>query len=137
MRISEFKDIEKFLTEHHVFGECIIEEFRLIEYGTTFEVAINYIWDVTGELRPNIDVPEIIVLRLRSVQELHINNALTQEMLRHPEDINWGLNEIAGIKLVSDTVEADSEHSFIHLAFVWEGDRRIDVIFSQFEVVFN
>jgi hypothetical protein len=134
MRTSESKNIEKFLIEHRGFAECIIEEFLLTDYGTTFEVAINYIWDTTGELRSNIDEPQTIVLRFRLVQELRINNALTEQMLRHPQDINWGLNEIAGIKIVSNAVEAGSEHSFIHLAFVWEGDRRIEVIFSEFEV---
>ena len=56
-------------------------------------------------------------------------------MFRHPENINWGFNEIARIKHVGNKVEADSEHSFIHLAFVWEGDRRIDVVFVEFEVL--
>lgn len=134
MRTSESKHIEKFLIEHRGFAECIIEEFLLTDYGTTFEVAINYIWDATGKLRSNIDEPQTIVLRFKLIQELHINNALTGQMLRHPEDINWGLNEIARIKLVSDTVEAGSEYSFIHLVFVWEGDRRMEVIFSEFEV---
>ena len=135
MRTSESKDIEKFLIEHRGFAECIIEEFLLTDYGTTFEVAINYIWDATGELRPNIDESQRIVLRFRLVQELHINNSLTEQMLRHPENINWGLNEIARIKHVGNKVEAGSEHSFIHLVFVWEGDRRIDVVFVEFEVL--
>ena len=135
MRTTESKDIEKFLIEHQGFKECIIEEFRLTDYGTTFEVAINYIWDAIGQLRSNIDEPQRLVLRFRLVQELHINNALTQQMLRHPENINWGLNEIARIKFVKETVEAGSERPFMHLAFVWEGDRRIEVIFSEFEAL--
>ena len=134
MRTSESKNVEKFLIEHRGFAECIIQEFLLTDYGTTFEVAINYIWDATGEIGLNIDESQTIVLRFKLVRELRINNALTEQMLTHPDDINWGLNEIARIKLVSDAVEAGSEHSFIHLAFVWEGNRRIEVIFSEFEV---
>ena len=48
---------------------------------------------------------------------------------------DWGLNEIASLKLISDTGDANSEHPFLHMAFVWEGDRRIDVIFLEFEVL--
>ena len=135
MRTTESIDIQKFLIEHKGFAECIIEEFRLTDYGTTFEVALNYIWDATGQLRSNIDEPQRIVLRFRLFQELKINNSLNEQMLRHPEDINWGLNEIACIKLVGDKVEAGAEHSFIQLAFVWEGNRRIDVVFLEFEVI--
>ena len=135
MRTSEVKNIEKFLIEHRGFEECIIEEFHLTDYGTTFEVAINYIWDATGQLRANLDEPQTIVLRFRLVQVLHIDNAFTQQMLRYPGEINWGLNEIARIKLVNDPVEVGSERSFIHLRFVWEGDRKIDVVFLEFEVL--
>ena len=135
MRTSDSKDIERFLIEHRGFAECIIEKFLLTDYGTTFEVAINYIWDAVGKVRSKIDESQVILLRFRSVQELHINNALTQQMLRHPQEIDWGLNEIARLVLVSDTVDAGAEHLSLHLAFIWEGDRRIDVIFSELEVV--
>ena len=64
-----------------------------------------------------------------------MSNALNSKMLRNPESINWGLNEVALVKVVDDRLQI-YEHSPVpltHLAFLWEGERRIDVIFSELE----
>jgi hypothetical protein len=136
MRTSNRKEIEEFFREHKNFSECIIEKLALKDYGATLEVVFNYIWTESVELRPNLDERYEIVLRFRLVQELHINNALNSSMLRDPESINWGLNEVALVKVVDDNELQRDEPSPVpltHLAFFWEGDRRIDVIFHKLE----
>jgi hypothetical protein len=138
MRTSNRKEIEAFLNEHKDFSECIIEELALKDYGTTLDVVFNYIWTDTGEVRPNLNERNAIVLRFRLVQELHINNALNSSMLRNPESINWGLNEVALVQLVKDDSASQTSNpppaALNHLALLWEGERRIDIVFSELEV---
>jgi hypothetical protein len=139
MKTSDTREIKVFLEEQREFSECIIEELALKNYGTTFEVVFNYIWNDSGELRANLDEPQGISLRFRLLQELRINNSLTSSMLRNPESINWGINEVALVKVMNDSnafqTSEISQVPLIHVAFLWEGDRRIDVLFSEFEAV--
>ena len=134
MRTSEPREVETWLAKHQGFSECIIERLVLSDYGTTFEVVINYIWDGTGRLRSDLDESRRITLRFLLVQELRINNALTRQMLAAPENINWGLNEVALVMLVEKPDQIRSDPSFIHVAFLWEGARRIDVVFAELDV---
>ena len=134
MRTSNPHEVETWLAKHKGLSECIIEQLTLRHYGTTFEVVINYVWDANGSLRPDLDEPRQIIVRFLLVQELRINNALTREMLVAPENINWGLNEVAQVTLVKEPDQICSDPSFMHLAFLWEGNRRIDVVFAELEV---
>jgi len=137
MKTSNREQIEAFLREHKGFSECIIEELALKDYGTTLEVRFNYVWSDSGDIRANLNEPFNIVLKFRLVEELHIKNSLSYSMLTKPKSINWGLNEIALLKVVGDSDALPTSESsgtlFTHLVFLWEGDRRIDVIFSEFE----
>ena len=138
MKTNHRKEIEAFLKNHKNFSECIIEELALKDYGTTLDVAFNYIWTDSGELRPDLDKPKNIALRFRLVQELRINNSLNSSIFEHPESINWGLNEVALVQVVKDDralqVRGDSLALLNHVEFLWEGERRIDVVFSELEV---
>ena len=139
MKKSEKRDIERFFHDHKDFSECIIEELVLKDYGTTLEVVFNYVWTDSGELLPNLNEPNDVVLRFHLVQQLQICNALTASMLRNPESINWGLNEVALLKVINDHASQADETSsppLTHVAFLWEGDRRIDVVFVELEVIY-
>lgn len=140
MKKTEKRDIENFFHDHKGFSECIIEELVLKDYGTTFEVVFNYVWTDSGELRPNFNHRNDIVLRFHLVQQLQICNALTASMLRNPESINWGLNEVALLKVIDEHASQADETSWpplTHVAFLWEGDRRIDVVFVELEVLYQ
>lgn len=133
MRTSDPQEVETWIAKHNGFSECIIERLVLSHYGTTFEVVMNYIWDANGSVRSDLDESRQIIIRFLLVQELRINNALTRELLVASENINWGLNEVALVTLVKERDQLGSDPSFMHLAFLWEGNRRIDVVFSQLE----
>lgn len=133
--MSEAEEIEAFLRQHNAFAECIIEELALKHYATTLEVVINYIWDDDGGIRSNLDESRRILLRFQLVEALNIKNGLTLAMLKHPEDMNWGMNEIALVELTMDAETERSEVGYKHLTFFWEGDRRMDVIFVNFEAL--
>jgi hypothetical protein len=138
MKMNRREEIEAFLKRHKNFSECIIEELALKDFGTTFDVVFNYIWTDSGELRPDLDKPNNIGLRFRLVQELSINNSLNSSILGHPESINWGLNEVALVRVMKDDsglqAGEDLPPLLNHVEFLWEGERRIDVFFSELEV---
>jgi hypothetical protein len=135
MRTSEPLEVERWLAQHNGFSECIIERLVVSHYGTTFEVVINNIWDANGSLRSDLEESFLIILRFSLVQELHVNNALTHQMRIAPQNVNWGLNEVALVILVKDSDLIHSDTSLMHIAFLWEGTRRIDVVFSELEVL--
>ena len=74
MKTTEKRDIERLFHNHKEFSECIIEELALKDYGTTLDVVFNYIWTDSGELRPDLNEPNDIILRFQLVQELQICN---------------------------------------------------------------
>jgi len=83
--------------------------------------------------------PHRKTLTLRNVQELHVRNALSEYMVLHPDELNWGLSEVSSVRVVDDA-EVLSRYQFLpiplhHLRCNWEGERRIDVVFSTLDVV--
>ena len=131
------KEIAAFLNKHNGFSEGIIEELSLTDYGTTFEIRMTHDW-AKPDGEKTWPAPKFVILRFRLMQELHITNALTPPMLRSPESINWGLNEVAIVKLLANEAPFSLGRNypgFHRLAFLWEGERRIDVVFSELEVV--
>jgi hypothetical protein len=138
MKTNEKEQIEKLLDSYHSLSECVIETISLSDYGTTVEVVFNYIWDEEGNVRGDLERPKELVLRFRIVQEFHLANALNAYMCEFPREINWGLNEISRAALLSD----DSLNRygslpipFQHMVFYWEGERRLDIIFSELEIL--
>jgi catechol-2,3-dioxygenase len=60
-------------------------------------------------------------------------------MLRNPESINWGLNEVALLRVIDDQESKPDKVStppLTHVAFLWESNRRIDVVFAELEVLY-
>lgn len=115
------------------------------DYGTTLGFVFELAWDAEGHLiaeRP-ADLRTILVT-LFQVQELHLRNSLNDTVLTQPEEIGWGLSEVAWADLENDANRlapyANRPSAFNHLVFRWEGERsgenprRIDVIFSSIEI---
>lgn len=89
-------------------------------------------------MRLNLNERNDIILRFHLVQELQMFNALTASMLEDPKSINWGLNEVALLKVIEDGASKPDKTSampFNRLAFLWEGERRIEILFVELEVL--
>lgn len=134
------EDISKKLEEYKNFQECVLLDVRWYHYGTTVELTFDYVWDTDGKLRTKLNENEPIVVCMRLVQEFRLNNALNEAMVLQSEQINWGLNEVAAIRIVEDSELLDRysklPKDFHHMAVLWErgSSRRIDVIFSELEI---
>lgn len=118
--------------------ECILLDVAWRNQGTTIELRFNYIWDEQKEVRASLDSEDVVVLRFHSVQEFHVKNDLNDFMLKEPDYLNWGLSEIAKVVVEKDsTILAHYKTPVVsmhHIAVRWEGERRIDIIFSGLEV---
>jgi hypothetical protein len=138
MRTSDGGDIARILDGYHGLSECVIESVLLKDYGTTVEIGFDYIWDDEGNVRKDLDRVKELTLRFRIVQVFHMENALNASMSRHPENINWGLNEVALVRVVSDDslpAYAALSVPFNRVDLLWEDERRITLIFSELEVL--
>jgi hypothetical protein len=137
MRTNKSEEIARALAGYNNLQECVIETMALEDYGTTVEIVFDYIWNERGELREDLDQVRRLIVRFRRVQRFHLENALNPHMSEFPEELNWGLNEIAAMRLVEgDDLATYREFPvpFHRLEIVWEGRRHIDLIFSELEV---
>lgn len=136
MKAKSKVEIKELLESYHNLSECVIEQINWTDFGTTVEVVFDYIWTDDGRIRPDLEHPENVTLKFRLVQEFRMHNALNAAMCAHPEEMGWGLNEIAVARVNDDVYD---QYRFLpvpfnHVAFLWEDERRIDIIFSELEV---
>jgi len=80
----------------------------------------------------------MILFRFGRVQEIHFGNALNASMLAEPEQLNWGMNEIAAMRLIDDPNVLNSYRNlpviFHQVEIRWENERRIQVVFADVNV---
>jgi len=138
MMLESVEMIADYLSQHRAFEECILEDIRCRHYATVVDLVFDYVWSSDGSLRSEFEQPDRRVLTFHNVQEFRLFNALTEHMVLHPEELNWGMNEVALVRVVSEsTVIGKYEQLPIpihHVRCQWEGDRRIDIIFGSLEV---
>lgn len=136
--VRDRAEIVKVLERYRSFEECLLKEVRTVCFGTGVELRFDYIWsdeDPEGELVS--DNPRPVTLRLDVVHDVRFVTALPPGIHTGPERANWGLSEVALVRLKnpSDVGEAHRGRSDVplcHLVVDWEGDRRLDVVFERF-----
>lgn len=133
--MSEFGDL---LRTYNNFDECVIMGVALRDYQTTLELSINNIWETSETIRANLDDVDLVVVTFKLVQELHITNNLNDSVVLEPGNMNWGMNQIALVKMEDERSFLDRYKDlpvrFHHAAILWESDRRIDVVFAHLEI---
>jgi hypothetical protein len=67
-------------------------------------------------------------IELDGVHRLLLEGGLTEQMTGSPESINWGLGEVALVRVGSDGDHACTE-------VLWEGDRKIEVISQAVTII--
>ena len=133
-------EIKEMLSKYRFFGECIIEEFRWTNFGTSLVVVFNYIFDAQGRIRKNLSTPLLVAMQFDCMQRLYINNGIRDSLCQEIERINWGWAEVAGVDV--------DDHSpllatyvgwtmrFHSVTFSWEGktDHKIRVVFARMSI---
>lgn len=130
-------EMRELLEKHRSFEECLLREVRTARFGTAVVLRFDYIWDdddPDGGLVA--DDPRVVRLRLELVREVRLVTALPAGVLAEPERADWGLTEVALVRLEdsSELLAAHRERSdapLHHLVVEWESDRRLDLIFER------
>lgn len=121
-QLTSVEEINGWLAATGGLGEALLDELSLTRHGYSVHVAFMPV--VVREGRRVLDQSTRVTFELEGVLDLHLRGALTQGMLENPEAINWGLSEVALVKLapVAEGIRFDVR---------WEGDRRIHVFCAR------
>lgn len=133
-RAAEIRDA---LAAHRNFQECLLMELRTTTFGTGAELHFEYLWDDTDPDGVRLaSTPRRVVLRLELVRELRFVTALPEAILKQPEQANWGLTEVAQVRL-ADQSQREATPTLAgahHLVIEWESPRRVDALFQRLRV---
>lgn len=117
MKIDTAEGISRWLKQSGGLSEALMKELRLVSFGYSVHVEFSVITDPEGHV---LGEPLDVGLDLDGVQRLTLEGGLTSRMLEHPEEINWGLSEVAQVRV------SPSEDG-VHFEALWEGERRVEV----------
>ncbi|MGE5621299.1 MAG: hypothetical protein ACM3U0_01865 [archaeon] len=154
MKASIKVKIREILYKHYEFGECIIEDIRWVNYGTSLEIKVNYIWTDSngffiessgkhsvkyGTIRPNLDIPVIKTLKFNLVQEFHLKNFLPIDSPEDEDSIGWGYSEIGAIRIEDNSLFLShywkEAIDYQHMCIYFSDDRRLDIVFHELEIL--
>ena len=132
--------MENLLTKYNHFEDCILLDVRWKQWGYSLELVFNYIWNEKGVIRGNLDIAEErVVVRFSAVQEFLVRNQWNDSLLTEPDLMNWGSGEVSLIRLENSESLLEKYGSrpvpFYHAAILWESERRMDVVFSELEII--
>lgn len=136
MVIKVFSEMIKTIDRYKSFQECILTALEFKDGLTSVEFTIDFLYDVNGNFRAAPE-PQMIKLKLNQTQLFKFNGDLSKSQLERPDLINWGLNEVSIVKIKDSSPLLDmcsSSPGFFHCEFLWESNRKIDVIFRSMEV---
>lgn len=127
MTTAEGQRLKEILEYRYFFRECILHDIRLYRFGYGIDLVFNDVRDPEGQIRPDIlEHPRLVTLRLLGVDSLTFIGGLTAAMKERPDMIDWGLAEVAIVR------SFDVEDG-LGVSVMWEGERRLDITFSDFE----
>jgi hypothetical protein len=140
MAMDDRASIDEALARYRHFQECLLRELRMTEFGITLELDFEYIWDDEDATGATLAATSrLVTLALDLVQEVRVITAPPRAIVAEPERADWGLTEVALVRLMPSSDLLDKHHEadvpLHHLVVEWEGDRRVDVIFARLRVV--
>jgi hypothetical protein len=112
---------ERLLNQYNRFEECLLLDYWSENLCRDFVVLISNIWDAPGRKRVNLDVHAPVYLRFQQCQRVLVVNAFSDDILRHPDLVNWGLNEFSLIAV------EDLSSGWFRFKILWEHDRKIEI----------
>lgn len=117
MKVHTAEGISRWLEQFGALSEALMKELCLVNYGYSVHVEFSVVVDLGGRV---LDDPLHVGFDLDGVQSLTLVGGLTSSMLEHPENINWGLSEVARVRVASSD-------DGIRFEARWEGERLIEV----------
>ena len=128
--------VEDELARYRNFEECLLEEFRWRDAGRVLELELLYIW-ADADAGAVLDDARRVVVRLGDAVAVTIESPLTAVMLENPDRLNWGVKEIAQLRVARPTELAarpEGLEDMLQLVAAWEGRGRIDILFRTMAI---
>lgn len=139
MILVSTEEMMKSLASVRNFQECILEDVRWRHFGTIVEFVFNYIWADDGSVRSELLAPARKSIVFHNLQELHIVNGLNSYQSLHPVELNWGISEVASVRVIEDEAlvgrYSNLPIAVHHIRCSWEVARRIDVVCASIEIL--
>jgi hypothetical protein len=137
--VTDAEIISRNLLQYRNFEECVLVGVGWKRFGVNLDFSFDYAWE-GDDIRHDIsEVSMLVTLRTYLVQEMHLNNAISNFIARNSEEVNWGFSEVAQVVLVEGSSLASTYSSldmeYHHLAIEWEGERRIDLIMAGIDIL--
>jgi hypothetical protein len=117
MKVDTAEGISRWLEHSGALSEALLKKLCLVNYGYSVHVEFSMIVDAEGRV---LDDPLDVGLDLDGVQRLTLEGGLTTRMLEHPEEIGWGLSEVALVRVVPSD-------DGVRFEALWEGERRVEI----------
>ena len=106
-------------------SESLLDELTLTRHGYSVHLALKVIIDRDGQV---LDKPLRVTFDLDGVHLLSLCGGLTPSMVDHPERINWGLSEVALVRVVPHP-------RGVLFEALWEDTRKVEVICAQVSMI--
>lgn len=115
VHLADARSLSDALRQFDNLEECLLLSLGLVHHGYTAELRFEH-------LRRGRAVPEtaFVTVTMEAVSTLRLVGGLSRSMVEHPENINWGLSEVALVNSYPATAG-------IGLKVAWESDRLIIV----------
>lgn len=121
MSDTNTESVSEWLHRWRNLEECLVHEVQISPDLYQVVITFNYVWDASGAVRERVlEEPVLLTLRLIGLEQIRFVGALTEGMKQHPDRINWGLTEVAGVRV-------HQHDGLVELTVEWESDRRLDV----------
>ena len=154
MKESEKVKIREVLYNNYEFSECILEELNWLNYGSSIELKVDYVWSDSngfhidsegrhcineGKLREHLDKPFLRIIRFNFVQELLLKNFLPTKTKQEIDNLNLGFSEIETVRIednnlfLSYYLKEPIEYHHVYISF--GNKRRLDIICNEVEIL--
>ena len=104
--------------------EAILTDLATRRFG--YGAALSFVLPMSAACGGNHE--RRVTIELDGVHHLVFEGGLSQAMIDSPESIDWGLGEVALVRIGHDGTCA-------RVQVLWEGDRRIDVVSQSVMIV--
>lgn len=124
----EIAELNAALRKWRRFEECVLHEIRSTDAFFTLDLIFDYIWNDEGRVRDGLgDDLSLVKVTASVIKELTFEDGFSEAMRRWPEQVNWGIAEVAEVSISSDGLN-------LRLIVSWENDRRIEIVCGSIEV---
>lgn len=107
-----------------------LEEAILTDLTTrNFGFSVDLLFIIPVGAASGTGAERRVRIELDGVHRLLLEGGLTEQMISSPESINWGLGEVALVRI------GQEEEGRASIEVLWEGDRKIEAISQGIKIV--